>query len=102
MKLRRWNSDPFLQTACNIMAEELDWDSLDSGCLHRAASFALTVDGTSIVVAVLNRADAIPEALEDAAIVSATAQLWLYIPRTLDVGVPDKRVVLRSIDNIPL
>lgn len=79
------------------MTEELDWDSLDSGRLHCTVSPARTVDGTAIVVAVIDRADSIPQALEDAAMGQATAPLWLYVPKNLDVGELAEWVVVRAI-----
>ncbi len=101
--VRRWNRESFLRAACDVMTNELDWDSLDSGCLHFATSPGRMLDGTPVVVGVLDRLDVIAEVLEDAEETRRGegaerngAPLWLYAPEGLDVG--ELAAVVRRVD----
>ena len=91
---QHWTSEEFLLDACDVMVAELDWDTVDSGRLHRASCASWTRDGAPVIVAVLDDIAVLPAALEDARVERrdtgmATAPLWLYVPEDLDVQVPD-------------
>jgi len=85
----RWNTEPFLQLACDEMVRELDWGTLDSGRLHHAVSAARTIGGEAIVVAVLSDFSKLDEVLEDAENerrhenLPSAAPLWLYVPESM-------------------
>lgn len=82
----RWVEERVLQLACNAMTRDLDWDSLDSGRLHRATSLAKTLTGNSIIVGVLDQARRVSELLADADHdrrnhgLPLETPLWLYVP----------------------
>jgi len=103
-KEHRWNDEKFLRRACDEMARELDWDSLDSGCLHHAVSSAKTLDGRHVIIAVVNSVNNWEEVLDDAAAERqhaaqpTSAPLWIYVPGDFDV--PEeiaRKVVLRHV-----
>ena len=73
------------------MADELDWDSLDSGCLHWTVSRAKTLDGDKVIVGVVSDASALRLVFEHAGSARAPdwetppAPLWLYVPSDLEL-----------------
>jgi hypothetical protein len=97
----RWAEEPFLRAACDAMVADLDWDSLDSGRLHRATSSAKTLAGGRVVIGVLDRADRLEELLLDAEEekrgndLPVNTPVWLYVPADLGVprGLPESVVV---------
>jgi hypothetical protein len=104
---QRWTSEAFLRDACDAMALELDWDTIDSGRLHRASCAARTVDGLSVVVAVLDNEGVLSSVLEDARderreTGQASTPLWLYAPIGIDLQVPvDEKISIRRVDSGP-
>jgi hypothetical protein len=66
MQKSRWNDERFLRRACDQMAAELDWDSLDSGCLHWAVSRAKTMADEMVIVAVVSHPSTIDDVVNDA------------------------------------
>jgi hypothetical protein len=86
----RWSSEAFLRDACDAMAEELDWDTIDSGCLHRASCAGRTLDGRWVVVAVLDTVTVLSSVLDDVQTERLetgrnSAVLWLYVPKGLEL-----------------
>lgn len=105
-KEHRWNDEGFLRRACDQMTEELNWDSLDSGCLHLTFSTAETLDGRHVVIAVVNIANIWGEVLRDVederqnARWPASTPIWIYVPEHFDV--PEeitKQVIIRHVSN---
>ena len=105
-KEHRWNDEEFLRRACDQMTGELNWDSLDSGCLHRTFSTAETLDGRHVIIAVVNRANIWEEVLRDVEDERQTARrqasmpLWIYVPEHFDV--PEeivRQVIIRHVSN---
>lgn len=99
-----WVDEQFLQVACDVIAVELDWDSLYSGCLHRATSSAKTPTGSPVIVGVLGQPDRISELLKDAEQertyngLPDDTPLWLYVPADLLLPrVPPETVVLKRL-----
>jgi hypothetical protein len=92
-KDHRWNTERFLRKACDQMAEELDWDSLDSGCLHQTVSKAKTIDGQQIIVGVImemNEWEELIKHIQDERTHYNFPQeipVWLYVPK--DLVIPD-------------
>jgi len=87
---QRWNQEVFLREACNQMAAEVDWDSLDSGRLHHACSVATSNDGERVIVAACDDPKVLAIVLNDAEHERAfesepSAPLWLYIPTDMDL-----------------
>ncbi len=89
MRAQHWVDEPFLRAACDVIARELDWDSLHSGCLHRATSQAKTLAGSPLIVGVLGQAEHLAELLREAEQdrrengFSVDTPLWLYVPASL-------------------
>ena len=83
------------------MTRALDWDSLDSGCLHQATSLARTMEGTSIIVGVLDQVEQLSELLDQAEQDRRENQLppetplWLYVPTSFNtpLGLPPTAVL---------
>jgi hypothetical protein len=103
----RWSREPFLREACSLMVTELDWDSLDSGCLHHTTSIARDLAGVPIIVGVLDDASVLSAVLDDAAadrrdFGHPDASLWLYVPYDLEMpsGSSD-RVIIRRVPPRP-
>ena len=99
----RWCDELFLRAACDLLAREVQWDTIDAGRLHRSASQARTADGTLIVVAVLSRPELLAEALDDARKeaeqhgLPEMTPLWLYVPDALAIPAPGDHVVVRRV-----
>ena len=105
---QRWNREPFLKSACDLIGQELDPDSVDFGRLHHTAGKAKTWEGESIIVAVLDRTSLIAEVLEDAKAEGeyeglANASLWLYVPEdlVLDETLNESIVIRRVVSPAP-
>jgi hypothetical protein len=86
----RWNREAFLRKACALMVTEVEWDSLDSGCLHHATSVARDLAGVPVIVGVLDDPAMLSAVLEDAAADRKdaghpNAALWLYVPEDMTV-----------------
>jgi hypothetical protein len=85
------------------MVAELDWDTIDSGRLHRASCAARTLDGVSVVVAVLDNEAFLPSVLQDAEdegreTGQTGAPLWLYVPVGLELQARvDERISIRRV-----
>ncbi|TAL31283.1 MAG: hypothetical protein EPN93_18150 [Spirochaetes bacterium] len=92
-KGHRWNTERFLQAACDQMVKELDWDSIDSGCLHHTVSKAKTIDGRQIIVGVITEMNMWEELIEHIRDERAHCNfpretpVWLYVPQ--DLSIPD-------------
>jgi hypothetical protein len=103
----RWTSEAFLRDACDAMVSEIDWDTIDSGRLHRASCAARTLDGLSVVVAVVDNEDVLSFVLEDAQEEKretgrTSAPLWLYVPVGLDLRVRiDEGISIRRVGSRP-
>jgi hypothetical protein len=99
----RWASEAFLRDACDAMVSEIDWDTIDSGRLHQASCAARTLDGRSVIAAVLDHEAALPSVLEDAQderreAGQTSAPLWLYAPVDLELrALNDEQVVVRRV-----
>lgn len=99
----RWVDEHFLRIACKAMLPDLDWDSLDSGRLHRATSIAKTHGGTRLIVGVLGKADSLSELLDDAAQdrleegLPMDTPLWLYVPASLALPALPESVVVKRL-----
>jgi hypothetical protein len=104
---RQWSDERFLRKACDQMAAEMDWDSLDSGRLHRATCAAKTLAGEPVIVGVLDHADILPAVLKDAEQERGNEQLpvgtpiWLYMPAGLPSPLLPPTVVVRLIGESP-
>jgi hypothetical protein len=104
----RWNTEVFLREACDAIALEIEWDSIDSGRLHHTSSAARTHDGTPILVAVIDNELAMPDVFEDLVAERedanlSDAPLWLYVPHDMEmepIGVPNVRIC-RIRSNMP-
>jgi hypothetical protein len=100
---QHWSSEEFLLDACDVMVAELDWDTVDSGRLHRASCASRTLDGAPVIVAVLDNIAVLPYVLEDAGVERrdtgvVSAPLWLYLPEDLDVQMPaDSTIRIRRV-----
>lgn len=101
---QRWVDERFLRVACGAIAAELDWDSLDSGCLHRATSRAKTPAGSPLIIGVLDQVARLSELLEDAEQdrrdngLPTDTPLWLYVPADLPLPeVLPEAVVLKRL-----
>jgi hypothetical protein len=85
------------------MVTELDWDSLDSGRLHRATSAARDLAGVPVIVGVLDDASVLSAVLEDAAAErrdsgQPNASLWLYVPQDMEVpSGPSDGLIIRRV-----
>jgi len=99
----RWASEAFLRDACDAMASEIDWDTIDSGRLHRASCAARTLDGRSVIVAVLDHDAALPSVLVDARderreTGQTSAPLWLYVPAGLELQRRNgEQIIVRTV-----
>lgn len=90
------------------MLLELDWDSLDSGCLHWTVSKARTFGDMAVVIGVLDEPDRLTDLLDDAAAerqqegLPETTPLWLYVPRELVLPEPlPPEIVLKRLSPWP-
>ena len=98
-----WTSEAFLRDACDAMVAELDWDTVDSGRLHRASCAARTLDGRLVVVAVLENEAALASVQEDAhgerlETGQTEAPLWLYVPMRFELRVRiDEKISIRRV-----
>lgn len=103
---QRWNDEEFLGIACEMIAREIDWDSIDSGRLHGSTSIGKTLLGEDVVIAVLSRPEFVATVLADAdeerkhSKVTAETPLRLYVPAGMRVSVSDSRIVIREVANI--
>ncbi len=103
----RWSREAFLREACNAIAVDVDWDTIDSGRLHHASCAARTADGGSVVVAVLDNESVLSSVLEDAReerseAGQSSAPLWLYVPAGVDLRVPiDEKIEIRRVEPVP-
>jgi hypothetical protein len=86
------------------MVAELDWDSLDSGCLHWTVSRAKTLSGEQVIVGVLDDPSMFSDALQNAEEArepdwkSPPAPLWLYVPNEMNlVSDTASSVVLKRV-----
>jgi hypothetical protein len=85
------------------MNTELDWDTVDSGRLHWAASRAKTLSGKDVIVGVLSDPSMLNDAINDAEEERRHEQLpgetpfWLYVPHDLklDVSLPGIAIIKR-------
>lgn len=100
----RWAEEPFLRAACDAMTADLDWDSLDSGRLHRATSSAKTLGGAPVVVGVLDKAERLEDFFRDAeeemrdGALPLSTTIWLYVPNGLQLPCDlPKSVVVKTI-----
>jgi hypothetical protein len=102
-KTYRWNNEQFLRKACDQMTKELNWDSLDSGCLHHTVSQAKTIDGQQIIVGVVTEMDMWDEIIkhiQDECRQNDFPQetpVWLYVPKNLivPVSISEKTNIIR-------
>lgn len=99
----RWCDEPFLRKACDLIARELDWDTINSGCLHRTTSVAQTLDGHPVVIGVLTKPDYWQAVLDDANQdmaekgLSRTTPLWLYVPEGFPLPPLPGNVIIRTV-----
>lgn len=92
-----------MRKACDRIAQELDWDTIDVGCLHRTTSVAHTVDGRAVIVGVLTKpgygqalfADAKQDMTERA--LSQATPLWIYVPEGFPVPPLPDDLIIRTV-----
>ena len=99
----RWVCEPVLNQACDIIADELDWDSLDAGRLHWTTCRAVTLTGETVVVGVLSDLARLGDVLDDArqeckdAGISGNTPIWLYVPDELRTMTVPEHVELKPM-----
>jgi hypothetical protein len=91
MRPDRWVEESFLGKACEVIARELEWDSLDSGRLHSSTTRARTPEGLPVVVGVLDQPARLLDLLEDAEQerrhcgLPSSVPLWLHVPKDIQL-----------------
>lgn len=105
---RRWNSEPFLRAACDQIVQEVDWDRLDSGCLHWTVSLATALPTNErVIVGVLSDMQMFNKVLAHAAEARKEEELpedvpiWIYVPEL--ARLPDRIpsvVVIKRVKGI--
>ena len=90
-KQERFNSLPFVVAACDQITLDLDWDTVNAGALDYATDAVRKLDGTPVVIGVVDDPGKLAAVVTDAELTRAerpeweSAPLWLYAPATLDL-----------------
>ena len=100
MSERRWNEERFLNVACAQIAKDADWDSLDSGRLHSSCTYAKTLNGSPLIIGVLDKPEMLQYLYADAEAEKRNSKfppdtpIWLYVPRGLELPSPVPEYIL--------
>ncbi len=98
-----WADEDFVRRAADAIVQEIDWDSMDGGRLHRATSKAKAKSGKTVIVGVLDDVAKLDALLRDAeeerqdSALSADIEVWVYIPQNLRIAAVTSGIILKPI-----
>ena len=90
-KPERFNSLPFVVAACDLITQDLDWDTVNAGALDYCTDAVRMLDGTPVVIGVIDYPEKLAAIISDSEMIRAehaeweSAPLWLYAPSSMDL-----------------